>query len=141
MTGKTGREAAVSGLQAYRSELLVEQERIQSDLAAVDRSIELLIGTAIAKQQPNEHSQPSSQEVGPQEMVVRFLSKNPGRFFKPSELARLIRISGYHLANPKTWPTQVTTCLKRAVVKGFAELREDADGKKRYGLKQAGVSQ
>jgi hypothetical protein len=137
MTGMTGRDAAIQGLRGYRKELVDNIEKLKEDLRVVDRSIALLGGSTASRELIETLSRAMSQDAGPQEAVENFLRASPGRYYRPREVGKLIREAGYQpkTAKPEIWFAQVTNCLRRAVNKGIAEMKQ-IDGKKTYGLKQ-----
>jgi hypothetical protein len=128
MTDNIGREAAIRGLTEYRKELL-------RNLKIIEETIGLLGGPT---ETPEPAVVPKESQIpmgGPQRVVIDFLRRSPGQFFRPREVARQITKQGFKPNSPKVWPTQVTNCLRRAVEKGIAGVRE-TDGRKEYGLKQ-----
>jgi len=142
MTGTTGRNAAIQGLRDYRKELVDSIDKLQEDLRVVDRSIALLGGSIAGPESAETLTQTVDQNAGPQELVENFLHASPGKFYRPRDLGKLILETGYHpkTKKPEIWFAQVTNCLRRAVNKGIAEMRE-LEGKKTYGLKQANETQ
>lgn len=132
MTTDSGREAAIKGLRQYQKELL-------NQLREVERSIATIAGTPEDSKRENTGLTPvrsDTGDVGPQRLVETYLRNHPGRFFKPQDIAKDAKRSGYQPRSPKHWVTQVRNCLRSAVGKGIAEVREDGAGKKKYGLKQ-----
>lgn len=128
MANMTGKEAALHGLQQYREELL-------DQLREVDRSIRKIGGDLRDTGTKESNAAPNiagASDIGPQQMVEKYLSDFPRRSFRPRLLAKQIVADGYVPSNPKVWPTQVTNCLKRAVGKGLAKETTKEDGRKRY---------
>jgi hypothetical protein len=136
MIDVVSRDTAVRVLRSRQEELTKDAKRIHDRLQAIEQSIAAIL------EGPNEDASPSvdihrltDMSLGPQPMVEQFLREAPGRFFRPSEIARLLVQQGYHRENMELWPTQVNNCLKRAIEKDVAETRV-VEGKKVYGLKQ-----
>ncbi len=132
MTNTNGREAAIKGLHQYREELLDQLQEVEKSILKFGGDIEP--HKKMEKSPP--HDELMTSDLGPQQLVEKYLRDHPGKFFKTQFIAKELIQGGYHPNSPKFWVTQVRNCLRTAVKKGIAEFREDAPGKRRFGLKQ-----
>lgn len=126
---------ALQALRQFRGEL----EELLENVRKTEEAMMRFGGTMTGVPSVNEADESLFSDLGPQQIVERFLKSRPGRFLSSGLIAKKIQQDGYKPNNPKFWPTQVRNCLKRAEQKGIAESK-DVDGKKRYGLKMAGES-
>lgn len=130
---KHGREAAIRGLHAYRSELQTKLVQIQEDILAVDRSIRLLSGAETGSSPPPVTASASGYaELKPQAAVERLLHEHPDRKFKPSVAAKELLRRGCRKSG-KQWTAIVACALSRAKGKGIAG-KGKANGRNVYYL-------
>ena len=134
-----GREAAIRGLNAYREELLAQIQQMQDNLRCVEKSIEIL-GTAnclhlSATMTATSHATATLSryaDLKPQGAVKLFLTENPGRWFKPSIVAKELLARGMPKSS-KAFSAAITGTLDRLSRKGFA-IKEKREGVNMYSL-------
>ena len=122
-----GRARAIEALEAYKRTLLQRLERTKRDLEAVDRvtrglhEIEAEPDAADAATTPGGYP-----DLPPQKAVQKFFREHPDRAFKPSTLARKLRLLGYEptTSDKNIFVTQCRTACLRLVDKGILQQTE-----------------
>lgn len=128
MMANPGKEAALTGLHAYRAKLREEMARLLMDVRAVERSIELLSGQdggGTADSLPMAIARPMRLSSGyadlkPQQAAQRLLREEKRHWFKASVAARELIRRGCPKKS-KHFATIIAAALNRLADKGIAE--------------------
>ena len=86
-TNKNGREMAIDALQASLDKLIAQRQRIDQDIDAVNRAMDVLSHEGINGDFDEEISAAYSK-LGPGQAVEKFLRENAGKHYKASEVKR-----------------------------------------------------
>jgi len=132
MSEMTGHKAALKAIHQFRTELEGFLENVRQTETLMGRFGGLVEDASSAV----IHEELTDSELGPQQVVEKFLREHPAKFLTPRLIAKRIQEQGFNPKNPKFWVTQVRNCCKRAEEKGIAESK-DVEGKKRYAGKQS----
>ena len=132
MNETTSQEAALKAIHRFRTEL----EELLENVRKTERLMGRFGGLVEDASSAVIHDEVGDSELGPQQVVEKFLREHPGKFLTPRLIAKRIQEQGFNPKNPKFWVTQVRNCCKRAEEKHIAESK-DIEGKKRYAGKQS----
>lgn len=133
MNHTSGEKAALKGMLQWYRELTNKAREVRGIIIGLGGSVE----DDAPEPSLDEPEESVASNLGPQQVVEKYLRDHKLLRYRPRDLARRIVADGYAPTNLDVWPNQVFNCVKRGVAKGLIEVGEN-EGKTYYGWKRDG---